>query len=54
MKDFIQMKTYLGAQNEVVISQIPNPKDETKLPVPLIDDGTLAEHDSLCPHSWTG
>ena len=42
----------LGAKDEVVIPEVPDPDDEAKLPVPHVDDGVVAEDD--CPASVPG
>ena len=40
---------YLSSEDEVVIPEVSNPEDETKLPVPQRDDGLGAEDDRLLP-----
>lgn len=39
----------LSSQDEVVVSEVSNPEDETELSVPQRDDRLGAEDDSLLP-----
>ena len=42
----------LGAQDEIIIPEIADPDDQTKLSVPHVDNGMVAEDD--CPASVPG
>ena len=43
---------YLCSKYKVIIPQVSNSEDQTQSSVPLVDDCTPTEHDSLGSHPW--